>query len=155
VRLLREWEESLSNSQSMTSTNTTSTTDTADTSSDVLSFSSDKQQHQQQPQETTTTAAAAATTTAAVAATKRRHQFVAVMSADLNDTAISVLAKGCDAYIPKPVSAYLQYLVDGGYAYKKLLRYVALVHWSDSGVCLVTAYYLRLYISGVFDASAA
>jgi CheY-like chemotaxis protein len=117
VRLLREWEQSLSNGGNTDNNNTHTNTATGTTISESTSTNttSDQQQqhHQHQPQETATTADTAAVaaasgivtaTTSGAAPIKRRHQFVAVMSADLNDSAVSVLAKGCDAYIPKPVS---------------------------------------------------
>ncbi len=116
MRLLREWEQSLSNDHTdNNSSNTETTTDTTNTGTGVhgeatsTNTSSDQQQQQQhhqqeQTQDTVTATAATLVTVTSTVTAIKRHQFVAVMSADLNDSAVSVLTKGCDAYLPKPVS---------------------------------------------------
>jgi CheY-like chemotaxis protein len=104
VRLLREWEQSLPIDNNTDITNTAS--DTTGNRSGAASNGTGNNNLTQE--RATTDNTTAATTTAALGtvttATIKRHQYIAVMSADLNDSAVSVLAKGCDAYIPKPVS---------------------------------------------------
>eukprot|EP00953_Heterococcus_sp_UTEX-ZZ885_P031912 16692-Heterococcus_DN1.PRE.1 len=107
VRLLREWEQSLSidNNTDSTSTHTKTAMDTTGTGNSSGTVSDGIGTTANTTAATATAALGTVTaTTCSVTATIKRHQYIAVMSADLNDSAVSVIAKGCDAYIPKPVS---------------------------------------------------